>query len=201
MTTDTATAFPITPTYEQVKVALALANEIDRLNRPELEYNREVRDENAACTTFFFEMLTHGKKGEAATQDWVIEEILPEYILPQVPLKHVLPAEHADVLKRERAIQANLRARSPQEWRERIDRIPYEFRLAIASIVWWDFFSEREVKERWDELDEYVDAFYVRSHANDAPHPIIKQYLAELGYSPFEVETRLLGNRIESKQQ
>lgn len=189
MTTETQ---PL-PSYEQVKAASVRSNEIDRLNRPELDYNREVREDNHAVETFFDQMLCHGSKNSAADFSWVKENLLQGELGKQVPLKHVLSAEDRDIIRREAEAQAALRERTPEDWRARIDAIPAEFRLALAQIVWWDYFSEREHKDAWIHLDEYVDAFWNRSHANDAPAEVIKQYLAELGYTPYSVETRLLG--------
>jgi hypothetical protein len=181
------------PTYLQVKVASVRSNEIDRMNRPELDYNREVREDNHAVETFFDQMLCHGHKTAVADFSWVKETLLGDELREQVPLKHVLSDEDREIIRREAETQAALRERTPEDWRARIDAIPQQFRLALANIVWWDFFSEREKNEAWPHLDVYVDGFWNRAHANDAPGAVIRQYLAELGYTPYSVETRLLG--------
>ena len=53
-----------------------------------------------------------------------------------------------------------LRNRTPEEWRENIERIRcHNIRLKVASIVWWDFFGERNTTERWPHLDNYLSQY------------------------------------------
>jgi hypothetical protein len=45
----------------------------------------------------------------------------------------------------------------PEVWAERIAKIEDETtRTMIARIVWWDFFGNRDVANRWPHLDEYL---------------------------------------------
>jgi hypothetical protein len=45
---------------------------------------------------------------------------------------------------------------SPKDWRERIMILPEKIRSAVARIIWWDFFSQRTVKNRWNHLDDIL---------------------------------------------
>jgi hypothetical protein len=206
MTTEQLNAIASAPSFLDVKGASVRSNDLDRLNRPELDANREARDENHAAEVFFFQFLCHPEKwiGGGAldkgayppSQSWIRDELMVGMMVDTVPLKHALSASDRDIIRREAEAQAALRERTPEDWRARIDSIPAEFRLALAQIVWWDYFSEREHTQAWPQLDEYVDRFWNRAHANDAPASVIKQYLAELGYTPYSVETRLLGAEL-----
>ena len=48
-------------------------------------------------------------------------------------------------------------ARTPEEWRAKIDSITSPLvRGAVAKLVWWDFFSSRQTTERWGQLDDFL---------------------------------------------
>jgi len=44
----------------------------------------------------------------------------------------------------------------PEEWRERILRLPKRLRGSVAAIVWWDVFGNRPYNQRWTHLDDLV---------------------------------------------
>jgi hypothetical protein len=45
---------------------------------------------------------------------------------------------------------------SPEAWREKILALPKKIRASVARIIWWDFFSQRLVKNRWHHLDDLL---------------------------------------------
>ena len=46
--------------------------------------------------------------------------------------------------------------RSPEEWLAAIEALPESVRPYIANIVWWDFFSNNTVANRWPHLDAFI---------------------------------------------
>jgi len=56
---------------------------------------------------------------------------------------------------------AKLKTREPSEWNRLVARIRSRpVQVKVASIVWFDIFSNRPATDRWDDLDEYLkDAF------------------------------------------
>lgn len=49
-----------------------------------------------------------------------------------------------------------LRRRTPDEWRSIIQALPSHVRTKIAKLVWWDYFGDRTVTDRWHHLDDYL---------------------------------------------
>jgi hypothetical protein len=50
-----------------------------------------------------------------------------------------------------------LEKRTPEEWEKLIEGIVnLEVRTRVACMVWWDYFSFREVAEKWPHLDKYL---------------------------------------------
>ena len=45
---------------------------------------------------------------------------------------------------------------SPETWREKLMALPQKIRSAVARIIWWDFFSQRLVKNRWHHIDDLL---------------------------------------------
>ena len=53
---------------------------------------------------------------------------------------------------------ARLRKVDPREWRNRIMELPVKLQVFVAQIVWWDFFADKTVPNRWPELDLWLCA-------------------------------------------
>jgi hypothetical protein len=53
---------------------------------------------------------------------------------------------------------ARLRKIDPREWRSRIMELPVRMQVFVAQIVWWDYFSDKLVPNRWFELDLWINA-------------------------------------------
>lgn len=55
-----------------------------------------------------------------------------------------------------------LRERTPKEWRNLIEQVPNDTRAYVARLIWWDWFSHRDVPNRWNELDDFLHIPYAR---------------------------------------
>ena len=79
-------------------------------------------------------------------------------------------------------------AKTPEQWAAEIAALPLEKTLvaAAARIVWWDFFSHREYKERWNHLDQYLT--YDGGQYDDF---VLRMALIQLGYTETEAEKRV----------
>lgn len=79
-------------------------------------------------------------------------------------------------------------AKTPEQWAAEIAALPLEKTLvrAAARIVWWDFFSHREYKERWAHLDQYLT--YDGAEYDDV---CLRMALVKLGYTETEAEKRV----------
>ena len=53
---------------------------------------------------------------------------------------------------------AKLRTVDPRDWKSRIMELPVKMQVFIAQIVWWDFFADKTVPNRWPELDMWLRA-------------------------------------------
>lgn len=76
-----------------------------------------------------------------------------------------------------------LKARSPEYWAEVVALVPAKARNAVARVVWYDYFSQQEVPERWPHLDWYLDTF------DEPPMQEFVNGLLAVGY-PFDVAQR-----------
>ena len=53
---------------------------------------------------------------------------------------------------------AKLRTVDPREWRSRIMELPTKVQVFVAQIVWWDYFADKMVPNRWPDLDMWLRA-------------------------------------------
>lgn len=49
-----------------------------------------------------------------------------------------------------------LRVRTPDEWLEVVEALPDDIRPQVARVIWWDWFANQEVRNRWPHLDKYI---------------------------------------------
>lgn len=73
---------------------------------------------------------------------------------------------------------------SPEEWRQRLEKVPDVQRAATARIIWWDFFSQRNVKSRWNQLDNLLQG-------PDIEGPLIAEGLMLCGFTEHMATTRV----------
>ena len=49
-----------------------------------------------------------------------------------------------------------LRIKTQEEWVEDIKKVPQHARAMTARMIWWDYWGERTVAERWTGFDEFL---------------------------------------------
>lgn len=86
-----------------------------------------------------------------------------------------------------------LRDLSPEEWVMRIDSLPAKAKPQIARMVWWDFWSERTVSERWPHFDKYLE-FDEEENVNPLSTSMIARCLKAVGYPKYRIKLRLLAS-------
>ena len=59
-----------------------------------------------------------------------------------------------DKIKHEEGLR--LRLKTQKEWCEDIKKVPENARAMTARMIWWDYWAERTVAERWDGFDEFL---------------------------------------------
>lgn len=84
-------------------------------------------------------------------------------------------------------LSKELREVSPQEWVLRIAKLPSKLHPVVSCIVWWDWFSERLVPDRWPHMDQYLP---FREH-DDIPAIEIIEALVQIGYPQRKAELRM----------
>lgn len=50
----------------------------------------------------------------------------------------------------------HLLRRTVQEWDKKLNKLPKEDRDEVGKLLWWDWFSDREVYNRWKRFDKYL---------------------------------------------
>lgn len=96
--------------------------------------------------------------------------------------------------KREKeAIRAwkDLQKLQPIQWLERINSLPERARGQIARMVWWDFWSDRTVAERWSEFDHWLQ-FDEQEERDPVPRNMIARCLKAVGYPAYRIKLRLM---------
>ena len=79
-----------------------------------------------------------------------------------------------------------LKRKHPLEWLYDIGRLPKKVQSNIARIIWWDFFAEREVSQRWPHLDNYLTQEMV-----DLTRSETIKYLRRCEYTQQQAEKRI----------
>jgi hypothetical protein len=79
------------------------------------------------------------------------------------------------------------RHRNPETWREEIlTHATDAARLNLACVIWWDWFGQRLVSDRWNHLDDLVSAY----HSRFTPRIDVSELLVKLGYPKHRAEER-----------
>ena len=82
-----------------------------------------------------------------------------------------------------------MRTITGSQWKEAIQKLDKKVETATALVVWFDNFGSRKVKDRWDDLDEYLKA-----PAFDEPSPEeLIEALTKCYYTPERARTRIMG--------
>lgn len=80
-----------------------------------------------------------------------------------------------------------LKERHPQEWATLVGELAPNLRIALAKIVWWDFFGNRLNVERWHHLDEYLNV----PVDSTIPRGDLIKALVDLGYTEYQATGRV----------
>lgn len=60
-------------------------------------------------------------------------------------LKHIYDRNH------------ELKSRTPEAWAELVNQQPESIRVSVGKVIWWDWFSDRSLVDRWDHLDAIIN--------------------------------------------
>lgn len=91
-----------------------------------------------------------------------------------------------------------LRTRRPGAWRELILALSDEgVRGWVANIVWWDYFADRLMSDRWSELDEWLHIAPERlgEFEDEKGRRELERALLAVGYSEWEANRRAWGGK------
>ena len=161
---------------EELIAARKAARRVREGNAPTVRWNQRARRANWWLR----------RKREAAKEAHPRRKIwrrLKLFEIRPAPLK--LSDRHRKVMQRESRLKDQLIARRPEEWREQIERLQPWLRSSVARLVWWDYFGHRMSGERWDHLDDYINAPF-----GDQPDEWIRAGLETVGYSPWDAQQR-----------
>lgn len=101
---------------------------------------------------------------------------------------------HLSSKEREEVCQwRSLAELSPEDWVGRVNSLPAKARPQIARMIWWDFWSERTVAERWPHFDQYLQ-FDHEEDQNPLPRTMVAKCLKAVGYPKYRVKLRLLAS-------
>lgn len=163
------------PTLEVLKAARAEHARVYRLNRPAFLANKAIR-------------LRNWEREQGFRDD------------PREPwIDYVVVEEWALLAYQDEALWKDyLRARRPGVWRELILELPDEgVRGWVANIVWWDYFADRTMSERWPELDEWLNVppDRLEEFETESGRQRLETGLLAVGYSEWEANRRAWGGK------
>jgi len=107
-----------------------------------------------------------------------------------------MPAEEAEILKRESEAKKAMQELQPEQWLARIEELPNPVKTRAAWIVWWDFFSYRDVPDRWPHLDHLINAKCEPVTDGD-----LALALNILGYTPYSATARVKGGDEPAEEE
>jgi hypothetical protein len=81
--------------------------------------------------------------------------------------------------RKEESEKVRMKAIHPEVWVDRVSKFEPELRDQLINIIWWDWFSEREVPNRWNHFDDAIK----RKVAITAPAEVLLEALIQCGYS------------------
>lgn len=168
--------------YTIVQNAYRIQSETRRLNYPTDRENEKIRAENRRIEAEFRAKRPH-------LSDDAVRNALRGRMRNTIPRPHRTPDAARKIVLRELRARRQLSTIPPEVWRDRIDALPTSVRKAAASIIWWDYFSERTSGERWPHLDDLLT-----QPIGDPPLEAIEAALIACGYPPFTAIIRIEGD-------
>jgi len=160
------------PTYEEMRAARAEHARVYALNKPHWASNKAIRLRN-------WERRQGLREGEP--EPWI------EYVKPEAWAE----AAYED----EQAWKLFLGQREPGVWRDLVLALPEHLRQPAANVIWWDWFGDRSLEDRWPHLDEWLTVSREDLFIKDTPEMRgeIELALQAVGYSGWMAHTRARG--------
>lgn len=143
----------------QMEDAQEEAKQVYKLNEPSIKNNIVIKKQNVEAGEYYTKMLPMPAK----LGDWSQE-----------------------ILQREAIRMKKLGNIKPEEWENRISKVKKNARGNVAKIIWWDFFGDVEVTDRWPHLDKWINVQF-----KDIPIEDTITGLNIAGYSPWQIKKRL----------
>jgi len=83
--------------------------------------------------------------------------------------------EERERINKNKQMSDSLRKRSPEEWRSLVLQVPSDIRAYVARLIWWDWFANRPVPDRWPHLDEFLNVPYSQLMWERANPELVKE--------------------------
>jgi hypothetical protein len=120
-----------------------------------------------------------------------IQEYRAECRRKRIPYAKTISKESRAIMKAETVSRRVLKDRAPEVWVAMIEDLEEPIKTRAAKIVWWDFFGNRFVSERWPHLDGYLNR-----PIEFVAHEDLVSALYKLGYSAYYAT-----NRIDTEEE
>lgn len=114
--------------------------------------------------------------------------------LPPLPMEAKLTEWSLERLQREISLRRDQKNITPEEWATRIEALEEPLRTRVACLVWWDFFAQRIVSQRWANLDPYL-----RDQGYEVPSNTLVDGMHTVGYTPLQAFRRVKKNEDASE--
>ena len=105
--------------------------------------------------------------------------------------KQKLRTERTEIEREEINQWLAMRELSEQQWLERVETLPEEHQGTTARMIWWDFWSNRTVAERWTLFDKFL-TFDIKEEESPLPVEVLADCLRKVGYPEYRVKLRLI---------
>ena len=113
--------------------------------------------------------------------------------------KRKKPGKPRIIKNPERNARLRLKRRKPEVWLALLSDIePADLRIQAASIIWWDYYSGREVVDGWPHLDGYLGAWTKDIRITPAD---LRAALVQCGYTPKLAKERVPDNHCQFREQ
>lgn len=105
--------------------------------------------------------------------------------------KQKLKSERTINEKAEIAQWVALRLVTPEDWLQRVLSLPERLQGTTARMIWWDFWSDKVVAERWDAFDRWLTFDHLEEN-DPIPTETLAECLKAVGYPPYRIRMRLM---------
>jgi hypothetical protein len=105
--------------------------------------------------------------------------------------KQKLKSERTGNEKFEIAQWVALKLVTPEDWLQRVLSLPERLQGPIARMIWWDFWSDKLVAERWKEFDRWL-SFDKEEEESPVETSVLAECLKTVGYPQYRIRMRLI---------